>query len=369
MSAGEGGQPPSYRNITANEKGDTRTIRPTFEPPQTIREQLLAREQGLKADMETDASTSQPKQQRRWEPGKCIPQTEKASYYLISSDRVGEHMQFMREHALIGKFLGLWPTERDLNKWIKHWWNPKGEYELQLSSKGFFTIILYNLEDKDRIFENGPYFYNSAGLFLRFWSERFSPDKEDFTMAPVWIRMYSLPQEFWLEEILMGIGNTLGHYVKASEATRQRKYTSYARICVYMNISKAIPGTITLEYQDEDWMQTLDYEHIPFRCRRCHEHGHLFRDCPLVKPVTKPNDTKQADGFIPVTTKRRNTAKKHPADPKPSIATKNPYEILEQLPEEEEVQNPHKNPQPPPPKDPQPNLPPPSKEIQLEDKE
>jgi hypothetical protein len=74
------------------------------------------------------------------------------------------------------------------------------------SSQSFYT----NLEDKDRIFENGSYFYNSAGLFLRFWTEIFSPDKEDFTMAPVWICLYSLPQEFWREEILMGIGNTLG---------------------------------------------------------------------------------------------------------------------------------------------------------------
>ena len=24
----------------------------------------------------------------------------------------------------------------------------------------------------------------------------------------------------------------------------------------------------------------MDYEHIPFRCRKCHEHGHLFRDYP-----------------------------------------------------------------------------------------
>jgi hypothetical protein len=36
-----------------------------------------------------------------------------------------------------------------------------------------------------------------------------------------------------------------------------------------------------LEYQDEDWIQTIDYEHIPFRCRKFHEHGHLFRDFPL----------------------------------------------------------------------------------------
>jgi hypothetical protein len=288
-----GGKPPSYRNVAANDKSGVRARRPTFEPPAQIRDQLLAKEQGLRTEMDTEAGTSQPKQPRSWEPGKCIPQLEKSPRYLISSTRVGEHTQFMKEHALIGKFLGLWPTERDLNKWIKHWWNPKGDYEVQLSSKGFFTIILYNLEDKDRIFENGPYFFNSAGLFLRFWTERFSPDKEDFTMAPVWIRLYSLPQEFWLEEILMGIGNTLGQYVKASEATKQRKYTSYARICVYMNISKALPGSVTLEYQDEDWQQTLDYEHIPFRCRRCHEHGHLFRDCPLIKQAAKASETRR----------------------------------------------------------------------------
>jgi hypothetical protein len=75
------------------------------------------------------------------------------------------------------------------------------------------------------------------------------------------------PKEFWLEEILMGIGNTLGRYVKSSEATKQRRYTSYACICVYMNISKALPGSVTIEYQDEEWIQTIDYEHIPFRCR------------------------------------------------------------------------------------------------------
>jgi hypothetical protein len=248
----------------------------------------------------------------------------------------------MQEHALIGKLLGLWPFERDLHKWIKHWWNPRGDYEVQLSSKGFFTIILYNLEDKDRIFENGPYFFNSAGLFLRFWTERFSPEKEDFSMAPVWIRLYSLPQEFWLEEVLMGIGNTIGQYFKSSEATKQRKYTSYARICVYMNIAQALPGTVILEHQDEDWVQTLDYEHIPFRCRRCHEHGHLFRDCPLTQPAPKAEQNMQKDGFITIQTRKKNPPRKQAAGPKPVIQTKNTFDILSQLPEEAKIQDPHK---------------------------
>jgi hypothetical protein len=118
--------------------------------------------------MEVESSTYHPKASRIWEPRKCIPQLDKPPLYTISSTRVGEHTQFMREHAPIGKFLGLCPSEQDLMRWIKDWWNPKGDYEVHLSSKGFFMIILYSLEDKDRIFYNGPYFYKSSGLFLRF---------------------------------------------------------------------------------------------------------------------------------------------------------------------------------------------------------
>ena len=52
-------------------------------------------------------------------------------------------------------------------------------------------------------------------------------------------------------------------------------------------------GAVTLEYHEKDWQQTLDYEHIPFRYRKCHEHGHLFKDFPLRKPTTKVGDTTQ----------------------------------------------------------------------------
>ena len=99
----------------------------------------------------------------------------------------------MRDHALIGQILGFWPLEKDLARWIKAWWNPKGDYELQLSSKGFFRIIFYNLEDKDKIFERGAYLYNLVGLYLHFWIDRFCPEKENFTYALVWIHLYPYP--------------------------------------------------------------------------------------------------------------------------------------------------------------------------------
>jgi hypothetical protein len=46
-------------------------------------------------------------------------------------------------------------------------------------------MIFYNLEDKDRIFESIPYFYNLMGLYLCFWMDGFNPEKEYFTYALV----------------------------------------------------------------------------------------------------------------------------------------------------------------------------------------
>lgn len=109
----------------------------------------------------------------------------------------------------------------------------------------------------------------------------FVPERETFTSVLVWVRLYSLPLDYWQPESLSAIGNKLGHFVKISEATRRGKYTSFARIGVEMDLSGALPDELILEVFDEELVQTVDYEHVPFRGRKCHEHGHLFRDCPL----------------------------------------------------------------------------------------
>jgi len=43
----------------------------------------------------------------------------------------------------------------------------------------------------------------------------------------------------------------------------------------------------------------VDYEHVPFRCYKYHEHGHLFTDCPLnnTESRTKATVGKDTDGF------------------------------------------------------------------------
>ena len=99
--------------------------------------------------------------------------------------------------------------------------------------------------------------------------------------------LYSLPWEYWHNEILEELGNCLGTFIKISKQTKTQCYTAYSCICIYMDLSQALSKAIKMIWEDEDWVQNLDYEQVPFQCRLCHEYGHLFWECPLNHPKNK----------------------------------------------------------------------------------
>ena len=80
-------------------------------------------------------------------------------------------------------------------------------------------MVFTNLEDKDKVFEGGPYFYVVAGLYMRPWVMNYVPEQEMFTSVPIWIRLYPLTLDYWLLKYLNAIGNKLGNFIKISEAT------------------------------------------------------------------------------------------------------------------------------------------------------
>jgi hypothetical protein len=140
------------------------------------------------------------------------------------------------------------------------------------------------------------------------------PRKKTFKNVPLWLRFYSLPLDYWLSSTFEAIGNKLGKYVKTLEETLKGRYTSYARICIEMDVSGALTEAISLEFEHEEWIQSIDYEKIPFRCKISHEHGHLIRECWLNKKQEMENTKahQDEDGFVKpshITEQTRNQAK------------------------------------------------------------
>jgi hypothetical protein len=85
----------------------------------------------------------------------CKSKTTMIPKVILDDPQTQLYKDQMKTHALICNFMGLWPTERTLCNWIKYQWKPGGEVDLQLGTKGFFTKVFMNLEDRDKIFEGG----------------------------------------------------------------------------------------------------------------------------------------------------------------------------------------------------------------------
>lgn len=83
-----------------------------------------------------------------------------------------------------------------------------------------------------------------------------------------------------------------------------------------MDLSGALLDEVILEVYDEEWVHAVDYEHILFICRKCHENGHLFRECPLNKREDnlKGNISKDPEGYTKVASKGKGGGKKAPKE-------------------------------------------------------
>lgn len=104
------------------------------------------------------------------------PKSTNTPWVILSDPVLQVHRDHIVTHAIICKFMWTWLTEKALHARIRYHWKPKVEINLHLGSKGSFTVVFTSLEDKDKVFEGGPYFYTAAGLYMRPWVINFVPE-------------------------------------------------------------------------------------------------------------------------------------------------------------------------------------------------
>lgn len=77
--------------------------------------------------------------------GRCLPCTVEKPRFVIPLNKLEWYKSYMKDHALIFKFIGVWPSKKELTRWIQQKWHPHGHIELKLGAHGFFTVIFSNL--------------------------------------------------------------------------------------------------------------------------------------------------------------------------------------------------------------------------------
>jgi hypothetical protein len=113
-----GGTPLSYRNIVSGDTSHADSTQPQTTP--VLRATWKVKMKGI-----------------------CLPRAVKKPRFVIPEKKLDEYRGYMKNHALICKFVGIWPSEKELMKWIQTKWQPKGHIDLKLGGKRFFYSYFF----------------------------------------------------------------------------------------------------------------------------------------------------------------------------------------------------------------------------------
>lgn len=170
----------------------------------------------------------------------------------------------LAERALIGQFTRLWPSPKSTESWVNRNWASliKESVTSYFMGRGYFLFEFTSKDDKDLIFQNQ--------------TPDFDPGVDAPKAIPVWVRLPNLPVHCWNWDSLRHIGNALGKFI--DQANNKDQYDR-ARIYVEVDLEVGLPEAITIKVESWTHLQKLDYEQLPFKCRKCHVYGHFAKDC------------------------------------------------------------------------------------------
>lgn len=88
--------------------------------------------------------------------------------------------------------------------------------------------------------------------------ENFTQRKKPLHVSRFGSGFIPFPLDYLIHRTLNMIGDSLRKFIKISKETLQGRYTTYAKICIEMDVYGALPEAVKLEFHDEFWLQLMD---------------------------------------------------------------------------------------------------------------
>jgi len=130
-------------------------------------------------------------------------------------------------------------------------------------------------------------------MLIKPWTPLFDASRERVDIIPIWVRLPAFPLQYWEEKYFKAVGNMIGEYLEADKSYIETKKKKIARILVNINVRDGLGEELDMTLGTVCHTQKLDYENVPFRCRRCHEYGHLVAECKLPLRIIKRKSSKE----------------------------------------------------------------------------
>lgn len=205
-----------------------------------------------------------------------FPDGEDGEPVITIGAEVLEAMNGMWKNCILVKVLGRHSSIAVLSKKLRELWKPIGAMYVMDLPRQFFMVRFEKEEEYLEALTGGPWRVFGSYLMVQGWSPEFDPMRDEIVTTPVWVRLASIPVNFYHKSILMGIAKGLGKPIKVDLTTLNFERARFARVCVEVNLKKPLKGSVVINGE----RYYVAYEGLTNICSSCGVYGHLVHNCP-----------------------------------------------------------------------------------------
>ncbi|CAN0899344.1 hypothetical protein LINGRAHAP2_LOCUS20222 [Linum grandiflorum] len=147
-----------------------------------------------------------------------------------------------------------------------------------------FLATFDDSTDYFRALTGGPWTILGHYLVVFAWDPTFRVSDDLPQKMVVWIRFPRLPYQYYHQDVLVGLGNLVGKFVRNDNRTQSSVRGKFAKIAVELNLAEPAPKGV---FVDGVW-QVIEYENLPSFCRKCGRFGHENDECGRKGVPEKP---------------------------------------------------------------------------------
>ena len=137
------------------------------------------------------------------------------------------------------------------------------------------------------VWRGRPWFVGNFNFVLSSWVPFFDPFWICIGKIDQWVRVPRLPWEFWDLDTLTNLLKPVGTVIKVDQNTLLRLKGKFAGVCVNIDITEPLPGSLTVSFKGRSMKIPLIYEGLHEVCALCGSDEHQIEACLLLPTQAK----------------------------------------------------------------------------------
>ena len=200
------------------------------------------------------------------------------------------------EGSLVGQFFDKRLPLHVVSSLVERLW---GKHEIPVISttdNGLFIFRFKDLDARDWVLENGPWYLAGRPIILRLWKPGMEMLNVHNTSLPIWVKFFNIPLEYWTATSLGYIASVVGIPLHLDTLTENHYRLSFARICIEVDVNCTFPNSALLDLGNGKYSTIrIEYPWVPQKCAHCKIFGHNHMKCQNEKEVADAGKTTNLD--------------------------------------------------------------------------